>query len=216
MNAGTPRGGNPLSPRGKHARTASRTAGDLVELRSLPEQCHGEPDLGPSTRTRLDQIANEPRRTSPARPEETRGPGCAVGAICAHAGRDRDRARSPAHLQGGDDRVTAAQSPAWRLCCRFPRWRRTFPRMWSCPGSGRRRPTGRRGAIWQSMRSARSTCSRRRACARARPGRHSYGRHPRSGHRGVLRSRPRLVPRATPAGDLPGHLPLIRARAGPL
>jgi biofilm PGA synthesis N-glycosyltransferase PgaC len=75
MYAGTPSGGNPLSPHGKHARNESRTAEDLVELRSLPEQCHGEPDLGPSTRTRLGQIANEPQRTSPARHRrDTPGP----------------------------------------------------------------------------------------------------------------------------------------------
>ena len=75
MYAGTPSGGNPLSPRGKHARNESRTAGDLVELRSLPEQYHGEPDLGPSTRTRLGQIANEPQRRSPARHRrDTPGP----------------------------------------------------------------------------------------------------------------------------------------------
>ena len=75
MYAGTPSGGNTLSPRGKHARNESRTAGDLVELRSLPEQCHGEPDLGPSTRTRLGQIANEPQRRSPARHRrDTPGP----------------------------------------------------------------------------------------------------------------------------------------------
>lgn len=71
VNAGTPSGGNPLSPRGKHARKAR----DLVEPRPLPEQCHGEPDLSPSTRTRLGQIANEPQRRSLARHRrDTPGP----------------------------------------------------------------------------------------------------------------------------------------------
>ena len=75
MNAWTPSGGDPLSPRGRHARKASRTAGTPLELRSLPEQCHGGPDLGPSTRTRLGQIANEPQRRSLARHRrDTPGP----------------------------------------------------------------------------------------------------------------------------------------------
>ncbi|MGA2824999.1 MAG: glycosyltransferase family 2 protein [Streptosporangiaceae bacterium] len=64
-----------LPPRGKHARKVSRTAGTLFGLRSLPEQCHGEPDLNPSTRTRLGQIANEPRRRSLGRHRrDTPGP----------------------------------------------------------------------------------------------------------------------------------------------
>jgi poly-beta-1,6-N-acetyl-D-glucosamine synthase len=67
VDAWTPIGGGPLSPRGKHARQPFQSAGDQVELRPLPEQCHGEPDLAPSTRTRLGQIANEPQRRSPAR-----------------------------------------------------------------------------------------------------------------------------------------------------
>ena len=61
MYAGTPSGGNPLSPRGKHARNESRTAGDLVELRSLPEQCHGVPDLGPLD---ADALGSDRQRTS--------------------------------------------------------------------------------------------------------------------------------------------------------
>jgi poly-beta-1,6-N-acetyl-D-glucosamine synthase len=71
VNALTASGMDPL-PRGEHARKASGSAGDgveggLVELRSLPEWRHGEPDLGLSTRTRSDQTADKPRRRSPGR-----------------------------------------------------------------------------------------------------------------------------------------------------
>lgn len=72
VGAWTPSRERPLSPHGKHTRQAFQSAGNLAELRSLPEQHHGEPDLCPSTRTRFDQIANEPQRRPPAQARHRR------------------------------------------------------------------------------------------------------------------------------------------------